>query len=49
MSASKSRIRDVDFASETASYTQNRILQQGGASILSQANSLPELVIGLIR
>ena len=49
LSASNSRIRDVDFASETASYTQNRILQQGGTSILSQANSLPELALTLIR
>lgn len=49
MSASKSRIKDVDFAAETADYTQNRILQQGGVSILSQANSLPELAVSLLR
>lgn len=49
MSASRSRIRDVDFASETAKYTQNRILQQGGASVLSQANALPELAMTLLR
>ena len=49
MSASRSRIRDVDFASETAKYTQNRILQQGGASVLSQANAMPELALTLLR
>lgn len=49
MSASRSRIRDVDFASETAKYTQNRILQQGGASVLSQANAMPELALSLLR
>lgn len=49
ISASRSRIRDVDFAAETASYTQNKILQQGGVSILANANAMPELVMGLIR
>lgn len=49
VSASKSRIKDVDFATETAAYTQNRIIQQGGASILSQANSMPELALSLLR
>lgn len=49
VSATNSRIKDVDFAEETASFTQNRILQQGGLSVLSQANSLPELAINLLR
>ena len=49
LSASKSRIRDVDYAEETASYTQNRILQQGGVSILSQANAGPEIALTLLR
>ncbi|MCX6116807.1 MAG: flagellin [Proteobacteria bacterium] len=44
-----SRIRDVDFAAETASFTQNRILSQAGASILAQANQEPELVMSLLR
>jgi flagellin len=48
-SATHSRIKDVDFAEETASFTQNRILQQGGISILSQANSMPELAMNLLR
>ena len=49
VSASKSRIKDLDFAAETAEYTQNKILQQGGVSVLSQASALPELVLGLLR
>mgnify|MGYP001389811666 CR=1 FL=1 len=48
-STSKSRIKDVDFASETASLTQNRILGQAGASVLAQANSVPQLVMGLLN
>lgn len=49
LTASNSRIRDVDFASETAEFTQNNILQQGGVSILSHANTLPELALNLLR
>jgi flagellin len=44
-----SRIRDVDFAAETAAFTQNRILSQAGASMLAQANQEPELVMSLLR
>lgn len=44
-----SRIRDVDFASETAAFTQSKILSQAGASILAQANQEPELVMSLLR
>ncbi len=44
-----SRIRDVDFAAETASFTQSKILSQAGASILAQANQEPELVMALLR
>ncbi len=36
--AAESRVRDVDFASETAELTRNQVLQQAGVSILSQAN-----------
>ena len=49
MNTSKSRIKDVDFASETALFTQNRILGQAGASVLAQANSVPQLVMGLLN
>lgn len=48
-SAANSRIKDVDYASETAKYTQLNILKQGGASVLAQSNSLPELALGLLR
>lgn len=48
-STSKSRIKDVDFAAETAAFTQNRILGQAGASVLAQANSAPELALQLLR
>ena len=49
MSTSRSRIKDLDFASEVASLTQNKIIAQAGASVLSQANSVPELALGLLR
>lgn len=48
-SAARSRIQDTDFASETAALTRNQILQQAGVSILSQANSLPQLVLSLLQ
>jgi len=48
-SISRSRIRDVDFASETAEFSQNRILSQAGTSVLAQASSIPELALGLLR
>jgi flagellin len=47
--AAQSRIRDVDYASETSKYTQARILTQAGASVLAQANSTPELALQLLR
>ena len=49
MSTSKSRIKDVDFAAATADFTQFRILGQAGASVLAQANSIPQLALGLIQ
>jgi len=48
LSASRSRIEDADFAQETASLTKFQILQQAGTSVLSQANSLPQSVLGLL-
>lgn len=47
-SASRSRIRDTDFAIETAVLTKNQILQQAGTSILSQANQLPQAALSLL-
>jgi flagellin len=48
LSASRSRIQDADFAKETANLTKFQILQQAGISVLSQANSLPQSVLGLL-
>ncbi|MES2831578.1 MAG: flagellin [Pseudomonadota bacterium] len=47
--ASRSRIQDTDFASETASLTRGQILQQAGTAMLAQANSLPQGVLALLR
>jgi flagellin len=49
MMASNSRIRDADFAEETARATQGRILSQAGISVLSQANARPEMALALLR
>jgi flagellin len=49
LSASRSRIRDADFAAETAELTRNQILQQAGISVLSQANALPQNVLALLQ
>ena len=49
MSAANSRIRDVDFAEETAKLTQGRILSQAGLSVLAQANQKPEMALSLLR
>jgi flagellin len=48
-SAARSQIKDVDYASESATFTQQNILKQGGVSVLAQSNSLPELALGLLR
>lgn len=49
LSSARSRIRDVDFATETAEMTQNSILQQAGASVLTQANQTPQLALKLLQ
>lgn len=49
LNAAQSRIRDVDYASETAKFAQARILQAAGVSVLTQANSTPEAVLSLLR
>ncbi len=48
-SAARSRIVDTDFAMETAALSRNRILQQAGTAMLSQANQSPNAVLGLLR
>ena len=47
-SGSRSRIKDTDFAIETATMTKNQILQQAGTSILAQANQLPQAALSLL-
>jgi flagellin len=49
LSASRSRIRDADFAAETANLSRGQILQQAGTAMLAQANSLPNGVLSLLR
>jgi flagellin len=48
LTASRSRIQDADFASETAKLTRAQILQQAGVSILAQANTLPQSALSLL-
>ncbi len=47
--AAESRIRDADFAAETAIYTRNQIMVQAGTSVLAQANTLPQQALTLLR
>lgn len=49
LSAARSRIRDADFAAETANLTRSQILQQAGTAMLSQANSAPQNVLALLQ
>ena len=46
--ATNSRIRDTDFAEETAKLAQTNILKQSGVSILSQSNQIPSLALRLL-
>ncbi|WEJ70694.1 flagellin [Pseudomonas sp. PSE14] len=45
----RSRIKDTDFAAETANLSKNQVLQQAGTAILAQANQLPQSVLSLLR
>ncbi len=49
LTAANSRIRDADFAYETAQFTRNQILVQAATSILAQANVLPQNALQLLR
>lgn len=48
LAAANSRIRDTDFAEETAKMTQAEILKQGGISVLAQANQSPQAALKLL-
>lgn len=45
----ESRIRDVDFAQETAELTRNQVFSQAGTSVLAQANQSPQAALALIQ
>lgn len=49
LSASNSRIRDADFAAETAELARTQVLQSAGLSVLSQANARPQQVLQLLQ
>ena len=49
LAASRSRILDADFASETANLSRSQILQQAGTAMVAQANQLPQGVLALLR
>lgn len=49
LSASESRIRDVDMAAEMVSFTRNQIMVQAGTAMLAQANAVPQTVLQLLR
>ncbi len=49
LNAARSRIRDADFATETANMTKQNILQQAASSVLSQANQRPQSALSLLR
>jgi flagellin len=49
LTASESRIRDVDMASEMTNFTKLNILQQAGTSMLAQANQSSQTVLSLLR
>ena len=48
LEAASGRIKDVDVASEMASFTKSQVLQQAGTSMLAQANSRPQLALSLL-
>jgi flagellin len=49
ITASESRVRDVDMAAEMVQLTKFQILQQAGTSMLAQANQTPQAVLSLLR
>ncbi|RZQ52357.1 flagellin, partial [Pseudoalteromonas phenolica] len=49
VSAARSRIKDADFAAETAALTKAQILQQASSTILGQANQRPQAALSLLQ
>ncbi|GAB2689881.1 flagellin [Aliiglaciecola sp. 3_MG-2023] len=48
VAGARSRIRDTDFATETAELTRNQIIQQASLTVLSQANQRPQSALQLL-
>ena len=48
VAGARSRIRDTDFATETANLTRNQIIQQASTTVLSQANQRPQAALQLL-
>jgi len=49
LTASESRIRDVDMAAEMVEFTKNQVLSQAGTAMLAQANQIPQGILSLLR
>ena len=49
LTSAVSTLRDADFAEEFASMTKNQILVQGAASMIGQANLIPQSVLTLLQ
>jgi flagellin len=49
LTASNSRIRDVDVAEETSRLASNQVIAQAGVSVLAQANQLPQAALQLLQ
>ena len=49
LSAARARVKDADFAAETANLSRQQILMSAGMAILSQANQLPQNVLQLLK
>ncbi len=47
--SAESRISDVDVATEMAALTRTQVLAQAGISMLSQANTMPQMALSLLR
>ncbi|MDR6231330.1 flagellin [Pseudomonas sp. SORGH_AS199] len=47
--SARSRIKDTDYAAETANLSKNQVLQQAGTAILAQAKQLPQSVLSLLQ
>jgi flagellin len=49
LAASRSRVMDTDYASETANLTKGQILQQASSAMLAQANQMPNVILTLLK